>query len=107
MRSIRIWMTDDVTQDRNMRVELPDRHCVLTAVDHASLEAAAGEIVGIVGESGTGKSTTGNAVMGLLAAPGRLSSGKVLLNGNVITALAHEGMQKLRCGRIGMIFQIR
>ncbi|MCY4259592.1 MAG: ABC transporter ATP-binding protein [Rhodobacteraceae bacterium] len=88
-----------------MCVDFPDRHGVLTAVDDVSIEVAAGEILGIVGESGAGKSTIGNAVMGLLQAPGRLRSGDIFLNGDRINGLNEEAMRKLRGKRIGMIFQ--
>jgi len=90
---------------RNMRVEFPDRHGVFVAVDDVTIEVAAGEILGIVGESGAGKSTIGNAIMGLLQAPGRLAHGNILLNGDPIAELASEEMRRIRGNRIGMIFQ--
>ena len=90
---------------KNMVVEFPDRHGVFTAVDDVTIHVDAGEILGIVGESGAGKSTIGNAVMGLLQAPGRLAGGTVHLNGERIDGLPAEKMRKLRGKRIGMIFQ--
>ena len=90
---------------KNMVVEFPDRHGVFTAVDDVTLHVDAGEILGIVGESGAGKSTIGNAVMGLLQAPGRLAGGEVHLQGERIDSFSREKMRKLRGKRIGMIFQ--
>ncbi|MCY4150134.1 MAG: ABC transporter ATP-binding protein [Gammaproteobacteria bacterium] len=90
---------------KNMMVEFPNRRGDFTAVKDTSIEVAVGEILGIVGESGAGKSTIGNAVMGLLQAPGRLDGGEIYLNGDRIDGLSGEGLRKLRGNRIGMIFQ--
>ena len=90
---------------KNMMVEFPNRRGNFTAVEDTSIEVAAGEILGIVGESGAGKSTIGNAVMGLLQAPGRLGEGQVYLNGDRVDDLSGEQLRKLRGNRIGMIFQ--
>lgn len=89
----------------HMRVEFPSRRGDFTAVEETSIEVAAGEILGIVGESGAGKSTVGNAVMGLLQAPGRLGDGEIYLNKTRIDNLSSEQMRQLRGNRIGMIFQ--
>jgi len=99
-------MTDmALLEIKNMLVEFPNRHGDFTAVEDTSIEVAAGEILGIVGESGAGKSTIGNAVMGLLQAPGRLGGGEIYLNGDRIDGLSSEHLRKLRGNRIGMIFQ--
>ena len=90
---------------KNMRVEFPDRHGIFTAVDDVSLTLNAGEILGIVGESGAGKSTIGNAVMGLLQAPGHLAAGEVHLLDQRIDTLSRSEMRKIRGKRISMIFQ--
>lgn len=89
----------------NLTVEYPGRHGVFTAVDDVSLSVERGEILGIVGESGAGKSTIGNAIMGLLQSPGRIGQGTVSLEGERIDALDGNAMRKLRGKRIGMIFQ--
>lgn len=86
-------------------VEIPTRDEVLRPVDGVSYEIAAGEILGVVGESGAGKSMTGNAVIGLLDRPAHIASGEILLKGQRIDNLSKEDMRKLRGKEIGMIFQ--
>ena len=88
-----------------LRVEFPTRRGTLVAVDDISFEIAAGEVLGVVGESGAGKSMTGTAVIGLLEPPGRIAGGEVRLKGERIDNLANEHMRKLRGRRIGMVFQ--
>lgn len=90
---------------KNMRVEFPGRHGVFTSVDDVSLQVGEGEILGLVGESGAGKSTVGNAVMGLLQPPGRMAAGEVWLNGERIDQLTERDMRGIRGKRIAMIFQ--
>ena len=70
-----------------------------------SFEIGAGEILGVVGESGAGKSMTGNAVIGLLDRPARISGGEVHLNGRRIDQLDRGEMRKIRGKEIGMVFQ--
>ncbi len=74
-------------------------------LDDVSFEIAAGEILGVVGESGAGKSMTGAAVIGLIEPPGRISSGTVALCGERIDGLRGEAMRRIRGRRIGSIFQ--
>jgi peptide/nickel transport system ATP-binding protein len=90
---------------RNLRVEIPTRRGVLTAIDDLSFDIAPGEILGVVGESGAGKSITGSAIIGLLEPPGRVAGGEILLAGERIDNLAADRMRKVRGKRIGMIFQ--
>ena len=78
---------------------------VIRPVDDVSLEVPAGHIVGIVGESGCGKSMTARAIMGLLRFPGRITGGSVLLEGREITAMPEKERRKLRGAEISMIFQ--
>ncbi len=63
---------------RNLRVEFPTRRGTLVAVDDVSFDIAPGEVLGVVGESGAGKSLTGAAIIGLLEPPGRIAGGEVL-----------------------------
>ena len=70
-----------------------------------SFQIAPGEILGVVGESGAGKSMTGLAVAGLIEAPGRLAHGSVTLEGVRIDTLQGEAIRRLRGRRIGMVFQ--
>ncbi|QJQ95634.1 MULTISPECIES: ABC transporter ATP-binding protein [Halomonadaceae] len=90
---------------RKLRVEFPTRHGTLVALDDVSFDIAPGEVLGVVGESGAGKSMTGNAVIQLLEPPGRIAGGEVHLAGKRIDDLAEEDFVPLRGRHIGMIFQ--
>jgi peptide/nickel transport system ATP-binding protein len=90
---------------RNLRVEIPTRRGVLRAIDDLSFDIAPGEVLGMVGESGAGKSITGSAIIGLLEPPGRVAGGEIRLAGERIDHLPPERMRHVRGKRIGMIFQ--
>jgi peptide/nickel transport system ATP-binding protein len=90
---------------KNLRVEFPTRRGILTAVDDISLHIDAGEVLGVVGESGAGKSMTGAAIIGLLEPPGRIAGGEILLEGRRIDNLPYEQMRRIRGLEIGAIFQ--
>ncbi|MGD8122064.1 dipeptide ABC transporter ATP-binding protein [Vibrio sp. TRT 2004] len=90
---------------KNLRIEYPSRHGVHAAVKSLSFNIERGEIVGVVGESGAGKSTVGNAVIDLLSPPGRIASGDVYLDGELISGLSPEQMRSVRGSKIGFIFQ--
>jgi peptide/nickel transport system ATP-binding protein len=90
---------------RDLRIVFDGRHGPLMALDGVSFEIAPGEILGVVGESGAGKSLTGTAVIGLLDPPGRISGGEISLDGRRIDDLPAEAMRKLRGREIGAIFQ--
>ncbi len=98
-------MTEPVLSVRNLRVEFPTRRGTLVAVDDVSFDIAPGEVLGVVGESGAGKSVTGAAVMGLLEPPGRIAGGEVRLKGERIDNLPPHRMRRIRGKRIGMVFQ--
>ncbi|TBR22939.1 MAG: ATP-binding cassette domain-containing protein, partial [Reyranella sp.] len=85
---------------RNLRVEFPTRRGTLLAVDDVSFDIAPGEVLGVVGESGAGKSLTGNAIIGLLEPPGRVAGGEIRLEGRRIDNLPYEQMRKIRAPRI-------
>ena len=89
----------------NLRIEFPTRRGTLVAVDDISFNIAPGEILGVVGESGAGKSLTGAAIIGLLEPPGRIAQGEILLEGLRIDNLPYEEMRQIRGRRIGAIFQ--
>jgi peptide/nickel transport system ATP-binding protein len=89
----------------NLRVEFPTRRGVLLAVDDVSLSIEEGEVLGLVGESGAGKTLTGMAVIDLLEPPGRVARGAISLDGQSIVGLAPETMRRIRGARIGAIFQ--
>ena len=90
---------------KNLIVEFPSRRGTLRALDDISFSIAPGEILGVVGESGAGKSLTGAAIIGLLEPPGRIAGGQILLEGERIDNLGHEQMRRIRGRRIGAIFQ--
>ena len=96
---------DRVLSVRDLVVEIPTRQAVLRPVDQVSYDIAPGEILGVVGESGAGKSMTGNAVIGLLDRPARITSGEIHLNGRRIDNLGRDEMRKVRGKEIGMVFQ--
>ncbi|MGJ4953590.1 ABC transporter ATP-binding protein [Bradyrhizobium sp. HKCCYLS20291] len=98
-------MTAPVLSVRNLHVEFETRRGTLRAIDGVSWDIAKGEVLGVVGESGAGKSVTGLAVIGLIDPPGRISGGEILLSGRRIDNLPPEEMRKVRGKRIGMIFQ--
>ena len=89
----------------NLTVEFPGRRGILRALDRVSFSIERGEILGVVGESGAGKSLTGAAIVGLLDSPGRIASGEIRLDGGRIDNLAPEPMRHIRGRRIGTIFQ--
>ena len=90
---------------QNLVVEFPTRHGTLRALDHVSFQIQRGEILGVVGESGAGKSLTGAAIIGLLEPPGRIAQGQIHLNGDRIDHLDAAAMRQLRGRRMGAIFQ--
>ena len=90
---------------RHLRVEFPTRRGTLVALDDISVDRAPGEILGVVGESGAGKSLTGAAIIGLLDPPGRVAAGEIRFDGRRIDNLSYEEMRKVRGRSIGAIFQ--
>ena len=98
-------MSQALLDVRNLRVEFPTRRGTLVAVDDVSFAVHPGEVLGVVGESGAGKSLTGNAIIGLLEPPGRIAGGSILLDGERIDNLPYEKIRRIRGKRIGAIFQ--
>ena len=98
-------MTDPVLSVRNLKVEFATRRSMLRAIDGISFDIAKGEVLGVVGESGAGKSVTGLAVIGLIDPPGRIAGGEINLSGMRIDNLPPEELRRVRGKRIGMIFQ--
>jgi peptide/nickel transport system ATP-binding protein len=90
---------------KDLTVEFATRRGVLRALDRISFSIDSGEILGVVGESGAGKSVTGAAIAGLLEPPGRIAGGEIRLDGKRIDNLAPEPLRRIRGRRIGMIFQ--
>jgi peptide/nickel transport system ATP-binding protein len=90
---------------KNLVVEFPNRRGTLRALDDISFSIEPGEILGVVGESGAGKSLTGASIIGLLEPPGRIASGQIVLQGQRIDNLPYEQMRHIRGRKIGAIFQ--
>ena len=98
-------MTTPVLSVRNLNVAFATRRKDLTALDDVSFDIGPGEVLGVVGESGAGKSVTGAAIIGLIEPPGRIVGGQILLKGDRIDNLPLSAMRKIRGKRIGMVFQ--
>ena len=91
---------------RNLKTYFDIRRSVLKAVDDVSLSIEAGKTLGLVGESGCGKSVTAESIMGLVPMPpGRMAGGEVLFEGVDLLQLPESKMKKIRGNRISMIFQ--
>jgi peptide/nickel transport system ATP-binding protein len=86
-------------------VSFPSQRGTTYAVRDVSINVKPGEVLGVVGESGAGKSTIGNAVINLLEPPGKITNGKVLFQGENISSLDDKEMRNIRGQKIGMIFQ--
>jgi peptide/nickel transport system ATP-binding protein len=97
--------TGPVLSVRDLRVQFPTRRGVLTALDGVSFDIAPGEVLGVVGESGAGKSMTGAAIIGLLEPPGRIAGGEIRLQGERIDTLPQDRLRRIRGRQIGAIFQ--
>jgi peptide/nickel transport system ATP-binding protein len=98
-------MTEPLLRVENLRIEIPNRKGILTAIDDVSFTIAAGEVLGVVGESGAGKSLTGAAIIGLLEPPLRIAGGRISLLGRRVDNLPYDAMRRIRGKEIGAIFQ--
>ena len=94
-------MTQPLLEVKNISVEFKTRRGALKAVDDLSIDVQPGEILGLVGESGAGKSMMGAAILGLIDPPGRLSKGEIWFKGQRID----QNPETLRGCEISMIFQ--
>jgi oligopeptide/dipeptide ABC transporter ATP-binding protein len=90
---------------KDLKTHFDTRDGVVKAVDGVSLTLKRGEVLGIVGESGCGKSVTSLSVMGLIPHPGEVVAGEILFNGRDIAKMGVEDIRKLRGEHISMIFQ--
>ena len=98
-------MTEPILKVEHLQVEFDTRRGILVAVEDISFNVMPGEVFGIVGESGAGKSLTGQAIIGLLEPPGRIGAGQIHLRDQRIDQLPYHEMRRLRGKKIGMIFQ--
>ncbi|NCV50091.1 MAG: ABC transporter ATP-binding protein [Rhodobacterales bacterium] len=90
---------------KNLSVNFPSRRGQVAAVNQVSISVETGEVLGLVGESGAGKSTVGNSVINLLEPPGYISGGEIIFDGIRIDQKSNEDMRKIRGAKIGTIFQ--
>jgi peptide/nickel transport system ATP-binding protein len=97
--------TTPLLRVENLRIEVPTRRATLVAVDDVSFDIAPGEVLGVVGESGAGKSLTAAAIIGLLEPPLRVAGGRIALDGRRIDNLPYDAMRRIRGKEIGAIFQ--
>ncbi|MBX8824219.1 ABC transporter ATP-binding protein [Ochrobactrum sp. SFR4] len=98
-------MTEPVLEIRNLVTEFKTPNGVIRAVDGISLKVERGKTLGIVGESGCGKSMLSLSVMGLVPPPGKNAGGEVIFEGQDLLKLSADDMRRLRGNRIAMIFQ--
>ena len=92
-------------QVERLETQFPTGPGLVRAVDGVSFAIARGEVLGLVGESGCGKSVTALSIMGLVPAPGRVAAGRILLGGENLLAKDAEAMRRVRGARIAMVFQ--
>src|SRR5690349_5963047 len=90
---------------RGLRTTFTTRDGVVRAVDGIDFHVDRGEIMGLVGESGCGKSVTSLSIMGLVGRPGRVEAGEILFDGRDLLKLKPDVMRKLRGDQISMVFQ--
>ena len=97
--------TEPLLDVRGLKTHFDTRQGVVRAVDRVDLHVDRGEVLGLVGESGCGKSVTSFSIMGLIAHPGEIVAGEILFNGQDLSAMKKDEIRKLRGEHISMIFQ--
>jgi len=98
-------LSDAVLEVRNLRTHFLTNEGIVKAVDGVSFSVPQGKTLGLVGESGCGKSVTAMSIMRLIAPPGRIVGGEILLNGRDLISLPEREMRQVRGSKIAMIFQ--
>ena len=98
-------MSERLLEVHELRTWFHTRQGIAKAVDDVSFTLARGEILGLAGESGSGKSVTGLSLLGLIDPPGRIESGRILYRGRDLRGLGAEALRQLRGDRIAMVFQ--
>ena len=98
-------MTEKILRVEGLKTRFYTEDGPLTAVDDVSFFVQAGEVVGLVGESGCGKSVTSLSILRLISAPGKITNGKIFFDGKDLLAIPEKEMQSIRGNKISMIFQ--
>src|SRR5438128_297362 len=98
-------MTEPLLTIKNLRVEFQLEKGLLRAVNGVNLTVGRGQTVGLVGETGCGKSVTGLSVLRLVPRPGRIADGEIIFEGRDLLKMTEEGIREVRGQRIAMIFQ--
>ncbi|HQJ93241.1 MAG TPA: ABC transporter ATP-binding protein [Syntrophorhabdaceae bacterium] len=100
-----IFMDEHTITINNLCTSITVDIGIVKAVENVSFSIKKGEVFGLVGESGCGKTMTALSIMGLVPSPGRIVSGEIIFEGRDITRLNEKEMQDIRGNKIGMIFQ--
>ncbi|MDQ3857758.1 MAG: ABC transporter ATP-binding protein [Actinomycetota bacterium] len=98
-------MSEPLLRVENLRVEIPTSRAVVVPANDVSFDVFPGEAVGLVGESGCGKSTTLRALLGLLRPPARIAAGRIVFDGRDLAALGEAELRKVRGRSISIVFQ--
>ena len=98
-------MTRELLRVEDLKVEFPSSHGPVAAVRNVGLSLSGGEAVGMVGESGCGKSVTALSLLGLVPPPGRVAGGTVVVGGRDLARLSPAELRDLRGREVGMVFQ--
>jgi len=96
---------DRILEVSGLQTSFPTRHGLVRAVTGVDFHVDKGEILGLVGESGCGKSVTSMSILGLVASPGRIDGGSVRFDGRELVGLPARELRKIRGDRIAMVFQ--
>src|SRR5882762_788611 len=97
--------TEHLLEVKNMRTHFPTRAGLVRAVDGVSFYLDRGELLGLVGESGCGKSITALSIMRLISPPGKIVGGEIIFDGKNLLKLSDAQMREIRGDDIAMIFQ--